>query len=195
MKLPHYADVVDRALMVEQQLADTRRYLENRKRANNNNNGGARNNGGNNKRQSTGNSGSNNLGGNYNGNQQQTAPKCPTCGRNHNGQCRMVTLICFGCGQPGHYNSECPKVATGANAIPVKKTTGALGSGNANNKGKGKAFALVPGDPRNNDRVVAGIMILCSLPAHVLLDSGSSHSFVSASFATKLPLKPEPLEL
>ncbi|KAG5553992.1 hypothetical protein RHGRI_011757 [Rhododendron griersonianum] len=195
MKLPHYADVVDRSLMVEQQLADTRRYIENRKRENNNNNGGARNNGGNNKRQSTGNSGSNNRGGNYSGNQQQTAPKCPTCGRNHNGQCRMVTLICFGCGQPGHYKSECPKVATGANAIPVNKTTGALGSGNANNKGKGKAFALVPGDPRNNDRVVAGIMILCSLPAHVLLDSGSSHSFVSASFATKLPLKPEPLEL
>lgn len=36
-------------------------------------------------------------------------------------------------------------------------------------------------------------MLLCSLPAYVLIDSGSSHSFISLKFSMKLPIQPEPL--
>ena len=47
-------------------------------------------------------------------------------------------------------------------------------------------FALMPGDARNNEDVVAGNLIICSLLAYVLFDTGSSHTFVSTQFASRL---------
>ena len=47
-------------------------------------------------------------------------------------------------------------------------------------------FALTPGDARNDEIVVAGNILICSLPAYVLFDTGSLHTFVSTNFASKL---------
>ena len=58
---------------------------------------------------------------------------------------------------------------------------------------QGRVFALVPGDVQASTSVVSGILTIDSYPAHVLIDSGSTHSFVTPYFATKLSTPPQPL--
>ncbi|KAL0561497.1 hypothetical protein IC582_001926 [Cucumis melo] len=41
--------------------------------------------------------------------------------------------------------------------------------------------------------VITGMILICDVPAHVLLDSGATHSFVSSMFLTKLNRMLEPL--
>ena len=55
-----------------------------------------------------------------------------------------------------------------------------------------RVFALVPGDTRNANAVVAGTISICNQAAFVLIDSESTHSFVTCAFATRLS---RPLEL
>ena len=59
---------------------------------------------------------------------------------------------------------------------------------------QGRVFALVLGDTQNAETVVSGILPICSQNAYVLIDSGSTHSFISAKFAEKINRKLEPLD-
>ncbi|XP_057502685.1 uncharacterized protein LOC130786392 [Actinidia eriantha] len=114
-------------------------------------------------------------------------------------------VICFHYNEVGHIKQNCPKLGTGAivpkgnqgggNTRPGGNRQGNQGnrSGNGNNQRQGQAFALMPGDSRNDEIVVAGNILICSLPAYVLFDTGSSHTFVSTKFASRLNKKPEPL--
>ncbi|GFS41489.1 hypothetical protein Acr_00g0074640 [Actinidia rufa] len=108
--------------------------------------------------------------------------------------------------QPGLCGSRnCPKLGTGAivprgnqggeNAKPGGNRQGNQGnrSGTGNNQRQGQVFALMPGDAKNDEIVVAGNILICSLPAYVLFDTSSSHTFVSIKFASKLNKKPEQL--
>ena len=36
-----------------------------------------------------------------------TAKGCPKCGRNHYGECKQGTNICFRCGKSGHFARNC----------------------------------------------------------------------------------------
>lgn len=40
---------------------------------------------------------------------QQTS--CPSCGRNHQGQCRIGDKVCYLCGQPRHIKRFCPTLS------------------------------------------------------------------------------------
>ncbi|GFY81487.1 hypothetical protein Acr_01g0012960 [Actinidia rufa] len=105
----------------------------------------------------------------------------------------------------GHIIRNCPKLETGAivprgnqgggNARPGGNRQGNQGnrSGTGNNQRQGQVFALMPGDAKNDEIVVTGNILICSLPAYVLFDTGSSHTFVSTKFASRLNKKPEPL--
>ena len=75
---------------------------------------------------------------------------------------------------------------TGANAVPV-------GAPKNNNQRQGRAYAIVPGDPRNDEGVIAGRIFIHDIPTYALFDSGSTHSFVSHQHSTKIPIKPESL--
>jgi len=39
----------------------------------------------------------------------EPTPRCETCGKLHNGPCARLTGACFGCGEIGHYQNQCPK--------------------------------------------------------------------------------------
>ena len=58
---------------------------------------------------------------------------------------------------------------------------------------QGRAFPLVPGNTPITTLVVLGILPICGQPAHVLIDSGSTHSFVSYLFAHYLHTSSVPL--
>ena len=57
---------------------------------------------------------------------------------------------------------------------------------------QGRVFALVPGDTRNANAVVSGTISICNQDAFVLIDFGSTHSFETCAFASRLN---RPLEL
>ncbi|XP_058219278.1 uncharacterized protein LOC131329877 [Rhododendron vialii] len=154
LRLPTYADVLDRALIVEQGREDVKKISESKKRKN---------------RQNTGKV-----------DQRGTLPACATCGKNHSGN--------------GHIQRDYPKKLTGANAMPIgNNVKNPTGQKMGTNQKQGKAFALTLGDPRNTESVVAGTILICSTPAYVLFDLGSTHSFIASQFALKLSKSPEPL--
>lgn len=172
LRLPTYADVVDRALLVEQGLEEVRRISEYKKRKNMD--GGKNAAPGNTKKHNMGRTisacatcGKNHSGvcwRTMQGTQGKNAPTCITCGKTHSGVCWRTTDKCFGCGQLGHIQRNCPRKLTGANVVPLGNSgrqpmgqqAGANQKFGANQK-PAKAFALTPGDPRNTESVVADI--------------------------------------
>ncbi|GFY82625.1 hypothetical protein Acr_02g0008650 [Actinidia rufa] len=112
--LPTYADVLDRAIIVEQDEMEKRKYFDSKKRQNFNNEGPSGQ-----KRQKPESNWRN---------QRGQIPKCPTCGKNHSGECwrKRPDVICFYCNEVGHIRRNCPKLGTGA-IVPKENQ----GGGNA----------------------------------------------------------------
>ncbi|KAK1422205.1 hypothetical protein QVD17_25165 [Tagetes erecta] len=148
-------------------------------------------------------------------------PTCKTCGRNHSGECRLIQITCFKCGQkghtapqctrslnvcyncykPGHMKAECPELRS-----PVRNIGNFQQNRGANDvkkfeapKPRGRAFQITTEEAKVTPDVVTGKFLVNSVPAHILFDSGASRSFVSAKFVhhplfviEKLPI---PLEV
>ncbi|XP_028098323.1 uncharacterized protein LOC114298027 [Camellia sinensis] len=74
------------------------------------------------------------------------------------GQCRRDTGACFRCGQVGHLLRDCPKLAnpTTGPSEPVQKPA-VPGGARRDQKGQGRAFALVPGNPEVTENVMSGM--------------------------------------
>lgn len=88
MRLPTNAEVVDRALSVEQENEESKRFFENRKRQRFDS--GKKSGGGSFKKQNTG---------NEVGKPTNNLPLCATCGKPHSGICMRATGGCFNCGK------------------------------------------------------------------------------------------------
>ncbi|KAG5536042.1 hypothetical protein RHGRI_023734 [Rhododendron griersonianum] len=153
-----------------------------------------RNQGGSNpyKKQNTGTSGWS-QGSSSGGNQNRP---CGKCGKVHTGQCYRDAGACYKCGQVGHLMRNCTNAPRPGFVGPTATTSSAQSSGAKLDSGRrqGKMFAMTPGDSQNTNSVVSGTLHICGHLAYVLIDSGSTHSFVSAQFAIKLTRPLESLD-
>ncbi|XP_073153742.1 uncharacterized protein [Henckelia pumila] len=95
---------------------------------------------------------------------------CQKCGKLHSGQCMVGTGVCFLCKKPGHYRKDCPQ-----SKEPVR----------------GRVFAMAHDQVDPNTTIVTGMINVSSNPAHVLIDSGATHSFISVEFVNKSGLVPD----
>src|SRR5512142_529001 len=86
-------------------------------------------------------------------------------------------VICFNCGDPGHYADKCPKPRRVKNA-PVPNNSNVPAP-------KARVNHVAAAEAQNAPDVVLGTFPVNSIPATVLFDSGATHSFLSKSFASK----------
>ncbi|RVW46074.1 Transposon Ty3-G Gag-Pol polyprotein [Vitis vinifera] len=119
------------------------------------------------------------------GRQQNLDGACPTCGKKHGGRpCYRETGACFGCGKQGHLIRDCPENRKFITGKPKEENK----EDKQKPKAQGRVFAMTHRDAQATSDVVTGTLRIHTLFARVLIDPGSTHSFVSVSFAGLLGL-------
>ncbi|XP_057511924.1 uncharacterized protein LOC130794016 [Actinidia eriantha] len=101
-------------------------------------------------------------------------------------------IVCYKCGKSGHIATQCRQqsLSTASSVHSVKNTgegsSGAMQGGGRGSSGRlmtfGRAFALSMQDAQAAPDVVTGMLTICDKHARVLIDPGSTHSFISPSF-------------
>ncbi|KAL8093144.1 hypothetical protein AgCh_035145 [Apium graveolens] len=133
---------------------------------------------------------------------------CKTCGKKHSGQCRE-NVNCFKCGQNGYYSTECKSEIQGVTCFSCGKvghiarncksvTQGNIGrsvsQGPATSTARARTFKMTQKSPVHDSDVVAGALILNSVPVNVLFDSEASKSFISVNCVNIMQLMIEDLD-
>ncbi|RVX14555.1 Transposon Ty3-G Gag-Pol polyprotein [Vitis vinifera] len=176
LKLGVYSEVVDRALIAEKDNEELHQYREQQRKRNRSD--GAHGNQA--QRRST--SGRNQNKGKA---AQNLDGACPTCGKKHGGRpCYRETGACFGCGKQGHLIRDCPENRKFITGKPKEENK----EDKQKPKAQGRVFAMTHRDAQATSDVVTGTLRIHTLFARVLIDPGSTHSFVSVSFAGLLGL-------
>nr|CAH66252.1 OSIGBa0139I12.1 [Oryza sativa] len=85
-------------------------------------------------------------------------------------------VVCFNCGDPGHYADKCPKPRRVKNA-PAPNNSNVPAP-------KARVNHVAAAEAQNAPDVVLGTFSVNSIPATMLFDSGATHSFLSKSFAS-----------
>ncbi|RVW97780.1 Transposon Ty3-I Gag-Pol polyprotein [Vitis vinifera] len=170
LKLGVYLEVVDRALIAEKDNEELHQYREQQRKRNRSD--GAHGNQA--QRRST--SGRNQNKGKA---AQNLDGACPTCGKKHGGRpCYRETGACFGCGKQGHLIRDCPENRKFITGKPKEENN----EDKQKPKAQGRVFAMTHRDAQATSDVVTGTLRIHTLFARVLIDPGSTHSFVSVSF-------------
>ncbi|RVX22738.1 Retrovirus-related Pol polyprotein from transposon 17.6 [Vitis vinifera] len=176
LKLGVYSEVVDRALIAEKDNEELHQYREQQRKRNRSD--GAHGNQA--QRRST--SGRNQNKGKA---AQNLDGACPTCGKKHGGRpCYRETGACFGCGKQGHLIRDCPENRKFITGKPKEENK----EDKQKPKAQGRVFAMTHRDAQATSDVVTCTLRIHTLFARVLIDPGSTHSFVSVSFAGLLGL-------
>ncbi|XP_077232116.1 uncharacterized protein LOC143866802 [Tasmannia lanceolata] len=96
-----------------------------------------------------------------------------------------LDIKCFNCNEMGHYSNQCTKPR-------------AVGGGRQQQQqpsGQARTFAITTAEVEATNDVVTGTLSVSSKNAHILFDSGSTHSFVSPKFAKHLSIPLQKLDL
>ncbi|KAK1365776.1 hypothetical protein POM88_041337 [Heracleum sosnowskyi] len=132
-------------------------------------------------------------------------PDCKTCGRKHLGECTLKSTTCFKCNKTGHYSKtclqknqkcfQCGKLGHLKRDYPMANPVGSRISGAASNKPPtARTFNMTLKDAVRDPNVIAGTLLLNTINANVLFDSGATKSFISRDFASQFKLRAEPLK-
>nr|CAH66143.1 OSIGBa0114M03.1 [Oryza sativa] len=94
-------------------------------------------------------------------------------------------VVCFNCGDPGHYADKCPKPRR-VKVVPAQSNSTIPAS-------KARVNHVAAAEAQDAPDVILGTFLVNSVPATVLFDSGATHSFLSMSFAGNHGMKVEDL--
>ena len=103
-----------------------------------------------------------------------TIPPCPSCGKNHSGECRKGAGLCYKCGKSGHFIKNCSETKN-----DQKKPGGRL---YAMTETKTDTGLETEADPS----VIIGEILISGIIAHSLIDSRSTYSHASLTFLKRL---------
>ncbi|XP_043687568.1 uncharacterized protein LOC122638783 [Telopea speciosissima] len=110
------------------------------------------------------------------------------------------TFVCYNCKESSHMVKNCPHPRqAGSGPTVTSKAPQAKAETRPflpppASKTQGRVYSITHEEAQSDPSVITGIISVCSLPAYVLFDSGVSHSFISPSFAEKLPIRPARME-
>ncbi|XP_058181256.1 uncharacterized protein LOC131299694 [Rhododendron vialii] len=149
----------------------------------------------------------------------QASRPCFKCGKPHAAlyRCDGSVRVCFSCGQPGHTSTHCRARGDGRNQISQGQRQPVRGGGHDqqrqfNNQGnhrqqaqiggqgqrnvtEGRVYALTQQQAKDVPSMVQGTLSISNVPARVLFDSGSTHSFAAPRYLYELPIVVEALEV
>ena len=115
--------------------------------------------------------------------QQNSDVVCSTCGKKHGGRpCYRDTGACFGCGKKGHLIRDYPE----NKGFIIRKPKEENKDNKQKPRAQGRVFARTHGEAQATSDVVACAIRIHTLFSSAMFDPGSTHSFISVSFAALL---------
>ncbi|XP_059310334.1 uncharacterized protein LOC132061566 [Lycium ferocissimum] len=135
-----------------------------------------------------------------------TNPICSKCGKKHPGECRIGMDICYGCGQRGHFQRDCPSARQSTGGNVAQSINSAAPRHNQAQQGRGKARSANTGGSQNRlyaltgrqDTEARADVVTCTLTiftfeVYSLSDPGSTLSYVIPFVTKKFDIEPEKL--
>ncbi|GJT89758.1 putative reverse transcriptase domain-containing protein [Tanacetum coccineum] len=121
-------------------------------------------------------------------------PSCYKCGAlNHMSKdCKKLMILCYNCNQLGHKSNECPNPKA-IEAKPLKSIKEEKVEKTGIPTPTARAYMMATEEDKVVRDVVTGTILVNSIPARVLYDSGASVSFVSFEFSKNLSTPPNKL--